>query len=144
MSTIGLLSSTHNDGAFAPATIPVTADEADPIALPPDSRSDRDLGVDLYTHLKITLQTGSGNRVGVRGSGGAALEAIVHHRIKVPFLRCLNRRMLGLVAIDGFVENGIVRIVLLHGVKISRTLEKVRALTAGVFSPDRLAIDALR
>lgn len=51
----------YNDRAFTPATVPVTTDEADPVALTPDARSDRYLWVELYTHLEVSFQVGFGD-----------------------------------------------------------------------------------
>lgn len=55
----------YHDRAFSPATVPVTTDEADPIALTPNAWSDRDLWVELYTHLEVSFQIGFGDGKGV-------------------------------------------------------------------------------
>ncbi len=47
---------TYNHGAFTPSPIPVPRDVADPIALTPYARTDRDLGVELDAHLEIALE----------------------------------------------------------------------------------------
>lgn len=52
----GLEGVTHDDSAFAPASIPVATDVADPIALSPNARADRDLRVQLHAHLKVAFE----------------------------------------------------------------------------------------
>lgn len=47
-------------------------------------------------------------------------------------------------AIDGFVEDGVVRVVLFHRTEVIGTLEQMLTLTGGVLCPYRLAVDALR
>lgn len=117
-------------------------DEADPIALAPDAWSDGDLGVQLYTHLEVTLQLGFRNGERLRGRRGGALEA-VDHGIEIAFLVRLCRSVLGRCAIDRFMQDGIVRVMLLHGVKIGRALEEMGPLATGIFGPNGLAVDAL-
>ncbi len=58
---------THDDSTLAETAIPVPTDEADPIALAPNAWSDGDLGVQLYTHLEVTLQLGFRNGERLRG-----------------------------------------------------------------------------
>lgn len=133
---------THDDSTLAETAIPVPTDEADPIALAPDAWSDGDLGVQLYTHLEVTLQLGFRNGERLRGRRGGALEA-VDHGIEIAFLVRLCRSVLGRCAIDRFVQDGIVRVVLLHGVKVGRALEEMGPLATGIFGPNGLAVDAL-
>lgn len=107
----------------------------------PDARSNRDLRVELNAHLEIALQDrfGDGERT---GGGGVTLEA-ADHCIVVAFLgrlgRCDSRG-----AVDGFVEDWIVRIVLLHGAEVVGTFKEVLALPRGVLCAYRLAINTLR
>lgn len=110
-------------------------DEADPIALTPDPRSDRDLGVELHTHLKIPLEIGLWDRKRMGGGGGGALKAI-DHCIEISFLGRFRWRMLGGAAIDCLMKDGIVRIVLLHRIEVGRAFEEMGALTASVFGAD--------
>ena len=49
----------------------------------------------------------------------------------------------GRSAIDGFVEDRVVRVVLFHGTEVIGTLEQVLALTRGVLCANGLAVDAL-
>lgn len=41
------------------------------------------------------------------------------------------------------MQDGVVRVVLFHGVQVGGTFEQVDALTGGVFGADGLAVDAL-
>lgn len=50
----------------------------------------------------------------------------------------------GRSAVDGFVEDRIVRVVLFHGTKVIGTFEQVLTLTGGIFGANGLAVDALR
>lgn len=131
----------YDDGTLAPTSIPVTTNVTDPIPLTPDTRSNRNLRVQLHTHLKIAFECRFRDWVGTR-RGGVTLEA-VDHGVEVSFfwrlVRCGNRG-----TVDSFMEDGVIGVVLLHGAEIIRTLEKMGALTAGVLRTDRLAIDALR
>lgn len=52
---------------------------------------DRYLGVELDTHLKVTLQRRLGDGPSPVDGGGVALEAI-HHGIQIAFLRHFARR----------------------------------------------------
>lgn len=92
----------YNDGAFTPAPVPVTADEADPVSLAPYASSDGYLGVELYTHLEIAFKAGFGDREGLGGGRSAALEA-ADHSIQVSFLGRLGRCVLSWGAIDGLM-----------------------------------------
>lgn len=120
----------------------MTTDEADPIALAPDAWSDGYLGIQLYAHLEVTLQLGFRNWERLRSGRGGALET-VDHGIEIAFLVRLCRSVLGGCAIDRFMKNGIVRVMLLHGVKVGRALEEMGTLAAGIFGPNGLTVDAL-
>ncbi len=74
---------------------------------------------------------------------GAALET-GDHGVKIAFLGCLGRGVvLSGSAVDCFMQDWAVRIVFLHVVEVGRALDEVRALTAGVFGPYRLTMEAL-
>ena len=134
-------SQTYHNSAFAPATIPVPGDVSNPIALPPNPRSNADLGVQLHAHLKIAFEDRL--RYGKRaGRGGIALEA--NHGVVVALLGFVGGGGDGGGAVDGFVQDGIVRVVLFHGAEVVGALEQVLTLTGGVFGADGLAVDALR
>lgn len=47
-------------------------------------------------------------------------------------------------AVDGFVKDWVVRVVLFHGTQVIWALEQVLTLTRGVLCTNRLAVDALR
>ena len=47
-------------------------------------------------------------------------------------------------AVDGFVEDRIFWIMLLHGVEVVVAFEEVLTLAGGVFCADGVAVDALR
>ena len=47
-------------------------------------------------------------------------------------------------AVDGFVEDGVVRVVLFHGTKVIGAFEQVLTLAGGVLCTNGLAVDALR
>ena len=46
----------YDNGAFTPTPIPVPRNVADPVALTPNPRSDRNLRIQLHAHLKIALK----------------------------------------------------------------------------------------
>ena len=119
----------------------MTRDEPNPVALSPDARTNTDPRVQLHAQLEIALENGFGNWEGARG-GGVALEA--QHGVVVAFLGLLGGRGGGRGAVDGFVEDWIFRIVLLHGTQVIGTLEQVLTLTRGIFCADGLAVHALR
>ena len=134
-------SQTYHNSAFAPATIPVPGDIPDPIALPPNPRSNTNLGIQLHAHLEIAFE----DRLGYReraGRGGVALEA--NHGVVVALLGFVGGGGDGGGAVDGFVQDGVVRVVLFHRTEVVGALEQVLALTGGVFGADGLAVDALR
>ncbi len=133
---------THNDGTLAKTAIPVTTDEADPIALTPDTWANGDFGVQLNAHLKVSLQLRFWNGKRLRSGRGGALET-VDHSIKIALLGRLCWSVMDRCAIDCLMKNGIVWVLLLHGVKVGRTLEKMGTLATGVFGPDGLTVDAL-
>lgn len=134
-------SHTYHDGAFAPATIPVPGDVSNPIALPPDTRSNTDFGVQLHAHLKIAFENRFRYRKGA-GSRGIALEA--NHGVVIALLGFVGGGGDGRSAVDGFVEDRIVRVVLFHSTEVIGALEQVLTLARGVFCAHGLAVDALR
>lgn len=46
-------------------------------------------------------------------------------------------------AVDGFMEDGVVGVVFLHGIEVIGTLEQMLTLTRGIFCANGLAVDAL-
>ena len=46
-------------------------------------------------------------------------------------------------AVDGFMEDGVVGIVFLHGTEVVGTLEQMLTLTRSVFCADGLAVNTL-
>ena len=133
---------TYHDGTFPPTTIPMTGDVADPVALTPDTRTDRDFRIKLNTHLEIALEDGLGDWKRAR-SGGVAYKTAHDHGLVIALFRNLCWSLNG-SAVDGFVEDGVVRVVLFHGAEVVGTFEEVGALTRCVFGAYRLAVDALR
>lgn len=131
---------TYNDSALSPTSIPMPRDIANPIPLPPNAWPNRDLRVQLDTHLEVTLKDRLRNRKRTR-RGRVTLEA-TDHSIMVPLLGRFSRRDGG-CAVNGFVQDWVIRVVLLHGTQVVGTLEEVLALTGGVFGSYRLAVDAL-
>ena len=129
----------YHHSAFPPTAIPVARDVSHPISLSPDARSDTDLRIQLHAHLKVALEDGFGDRKGA-GGGGVALEA--DHGVVIALLGfglgsdCRS-------AIDGFVKDGIVRVMLFHGTEVIGTLEQVLTLTGGIFCANGLTVDAL-
>lgn len=140
-SSRSVTTSTHHHGAFPPTPIPMSADIADPIPLAPNAGPDRDLRVQLHTHLEIPLQRGLRDWIGTR-RGGITLEA-VDHGVEIAFFGYLVGCHHG-GTVDSFMEDGIIRIVFLHGAEVIGTLEQMRALATGVLRTYRLAVDALR
>ena len=61
----------------------------------------------------------------------------------VALLRRLSWRNGG-SAVDGFMQDWVIGIMLFHRTEVVGALEKVLALAGGVFGPDGLAVDALR
>lgn len=132
---------TYYDSTFAPTTVPMATDIADPIALAPNARTNGDFWIQLHTHLKIAFERGLRDRIGTRG-GRVALEAI-NHRVEIALLvRGLVGRGDG-GAIDGFMQDWVVGVVFLHGAEVVGTLKQMGTLTAGVFGAYGLTIDAL-
>lgn len=117
----------------------MTGDVSNPVALTPNARTDTDLRVQLHAHLEIALENGFRDRKGA-GGGGVALKA--NHGVVITLLG-FGRGSDGGGAVDGFVEDGIVRVVLFHGTKVIGTLEQVLTLTGSVLRADRLAVDTL-
>ena len=136
-------SKTYDNGTLAPASIPVPTDEAQPVALAPNSRSHRHLRVQLHAHLEVAFKHWRRDGIGVAHLR-TTLEATIDHGIEVALLRSFGRRGLDRSAVDSFVENRVVGIVFLHGAQVVGTLEEMLALARGVFGADGLAVDALR
>ena len=121
----------------------MTRDIADPIALTPNTRTNRDPRVQLNTHLKIAFEhrfrDGKGSR-----RGRVTLEAR-HHSLVVAFGWFGSFGGSGVrSAVDGFVEDGIFGVVFFHGGEVVGAFKEVLALAGGVFRTDRLTVDALR
>ena len=131
-TTRGVKTHTYHHGAFAPTTVPVTGDVSDPIALSPDARADTDLGVQLHAHLEVAFEDGFGYGKGARG-GGVALEA--DHGVVIALLG-FGGGGDGRGAVDGFMEDGVVGVVFLHGTEVIGTLEQMLTLTGGVLRAD--------
>jgi len=70
------------------------------------------------------------------------LEA-AHHCVVVALLGRLRRGDSG-GAVDGFVKDGVVRVVLLHGAEVVGTFDQMLALARGILGANGLAVDALR
>lgn len=134
---------TYDDGPLAPAPIPMSTNKAHPIPLPPDPLPYRDLRIQLDAHLKIALKLRHWNRVRVTHLS-ATLEAAIDHGVEVSFLGRLGRCGLYGGAVDSFMEDGVVGVVLFHGAEVIGALEEMLALAGGVLRAHRLAIDALR
>jgi hypothetical protein len=154
------------DAAFAPAAVPVSADERDPVALAPDALSDADFRVQLHAHLKVALESGFGDGEAAAPKGAVALEARGRDhdevigvgggaRALVRFLVAAGgqfgdagRAGSGRAAVGGVrggeLEEGVLGVVFFHGIEVGLAVEEVGALARGVFRADRLAVDALR
>lgn len=112
---------TYDDSAFTPASIPMAADVADPIALSPDTWADRNLRVELDAHLKVAFEGRFRDGIGARRGGRVTLEAI-DHGVKVTLLRSLvGGGDWG--TIDCFVQDWVVRIMFLHCAEVIGTLK---------------------
>lgn len=118
----------------------MTRDVSNPVALSPNARSNTDLWIQLHAHLKIAFENGFGDREGARGRG-VALKA--DHGVVITLLG-FGRGCDSRSAVDRFVEDGIVRIVLFHGTEVIGTLEQVLTLTGSILCADGLAVNALR
>ena len=135
------MTSYHNS-PLPPSPIPMSANISDPAPLAPDAGPHRDLGVQLHADLEIALQDGFGDGEAA-GGRRLALES-AHHRLVVALLVGLRLRGgLDGRAVDGFMEDRVVRVVLFHGGEVVGALEQVLALAGGVLRPDGLAVDAL-
>ena len=75
---------------------------------------------------------------------GTPLEAAIDHGVEVSLLGSFGRSGLRRRSIDGFMEDRIVRVVLLHCAQVVGALEEVLALARGVFRSHGLAVNALR
>lgn len=98
----------------------MTTDEANPVALTPNTRSDRDFWVQLNTHLEIALKIRFWNRIGARRRG-VALKSI-DHGIKISFLGSFDRRRYR-STVDSFMKDRVVGVVFFHGGKVIRAFE---------------------
>lgn len=113
---------THDDSAFTPPSIPMSADVTDPVALTPNARADGDFGVKLNAHLKVSLKSGFGDGIGA-GGGRIALETI-DHSIKIAFLVWgLDRWCRDWSSVNSFVQDWIVGVVFFHRAEIVWTFE---------------------
>ena len=119
----------------------MATDEADPVALTPNTRSDGNLWVQLDAHLEIALQARLWDRIRTRGRR-IALEAI-DHGVEVSLLGSLDRGWYR-STVDSFMKDRVVGIVFLHGGEVVGAFEQMRTLTRGVFRANRLTVDALR
>lgn len=120
----------------------MSADISDPAPLAPDARTHGDLRVQLHADLEIPLQDGLGDGEAA-GGRRLALEP-THHRLVVALLVGLRLRGgLDGRAVDGFMEDWVVRVVLFHGGEVVGALEQVLALARSVLRADGLAVDAL-
>ena len=119
-------------------------DKAHPIPLAPYPRTDADLRVQLHAHLEVSLEGGFRNRKGPRPAA-VTLEPINHGLVVALFCAAWGFGLRGVRgrAVDGFVQDRVVRVVLFHGVQVGGTFEEVDALARGVFCADGLAVDAL-
>ena len=111
---------TYYDSTLAPATIPMTANEADPVALTPNTRADGDFGIQLNAHLEIAFEAGFRNRIRA-GRGGIALESI-DHGIEISLLRSFDRCW-NWSTVDSFMKDRVVGVVFLHGGEVVRAFE---------------------
>lgn len=134
---------TYDNGTLAPTAIPMPTNEAQPITLAPDARPHRDLWVQLHAHLEVTLQLRHRNRKRMAHLC-TTLEASIDHGVEIALLGCFGRRGLGRSAVDGFVKDWVVGVMLLHSAQIVGAFEEVLALARGVFGAHGLAVDALR
>lgn len=118
-----------------------------PVPLPPDAGADANLRLQLDAHLEVALELR--HRDGIAMAHGAgALEArgtSNDHGVEVTLLGGLERGVLGRWgwAVDGFVEDRVVWVVLFHGREVVGAFDEVLALAGGVFGADGLAVDAL-
>lgn len=119
----------------------MSTDEANPVALTPNSRSDRDFWVQLNAHLEIALEVRLRNRIGPRRRG-IALKSI-DHGIKISFLGSFDRRWYR-STVDSFMKDRVVGVVFFHGGKVIRAFEQMGTLARGILRTDRLTVDALR
>ena len=69
----------------------------------------------------------------------------MHHGIMISLLVGLGLRGRGGDgrAVDGFVQDRVIRVVFLHGGEVVGTFEEMLALTGSIFGADGLAVDAL-
>ena len=105
---------TYNNSAFAPTSIPMPTDEAQPVALAPDTRSNRDLRVQLHTHLEIALELRRRDGV-LMAHLRTTLETAVDHGVQVTLLGGFGGGSLHRGAVDSFVEDWVVGVMFLHG-----------------------------
>ena len=72
----GILQHVKTYGAFAPASRPVSRNEADPIAVTEDRLSHRDLGVELDDKLQVAFESGVSVSHGSQRFAGATNEGL--------------------------------------------------------------------
>lgn len=118
----------------------MTRDVSNPITLSPNARSNTDLRVQLHAHLEVALENRFGDGEGARGRG-VTLEA--DHGIVITLLR-FGRGSDSRSAVDGFVKDWVIRVMLFHRTEVIGTLKQMLALTGGVLCANRLTVDALR
>lgn len=116
---------------------------ADPVALAPDTRPDTDARVQLHAHLKVSLQNRLGHRKASAG-GGLALEAL-YHGLMVALLVWLGlgRCRVDGRAVNGFVEDRVIWVMLFHCGEIVGAFKEMLALARGVLRAHGLAVNAL-
>lgn len=119
----------------------MSRDEADPVPLTPDARTNGDLRVELNGHLEIAFEERFRDGEGSR-RGRIALKS-ADHCFVVAFLWRFGWSDGG-CAVDGFVQDGIIGIVFFHGAEVVGAFKEVLSLARGVLCADRLAVDALR
>lgn len=113
---------THDDSAFTPPSIPMSADVTDPVALTPNARADGDFGVKLNAHLKVSLKGWFWD--GIRAGGGRIALETIDHSIKIAFLVWgLDRWCRDRGSVDSFVQDWIVGVVFFHRAEIVWTFE---------------------
>ncbi len=121
--------------------------KSQPVSLAPDPGAHANLRLQLHAHLEVALQLRRRDGIAV-AHGAGALEprrTTDDHGVEVTLLGGLERGVLRgrRWAIDGFVQDRVVWVVLLHGGEVVGAFDKVLALAGGVFGADGLAVDAL-
>ena len=140
-ATMRMKAQTHHNRSLPPAPIPMPTDITNPVSLPPNTGTNANPRIQLHAHLEIPLQNRLWNGKAPR-STRLPLEA--HHGVMVAFLALLwlRRRVHGRT-VDGFVQDGILGVVLFHGGEVIGAFKEVLALARGIFCADGLAVNAL-